>query len=708
METWTLLTERLDLNEREIFQGALDRADPADREGFLATACGANTALRARVDRLLQQHEQGPALDCPQWRIDGDATPTLFIGPAEQGQTESREAALRAIAPYLQATTRPDSLGRLAHYEILELLGHGGFGIVLKAFDDNLHRVVAVKLLHPQLAATSPPRKRFTREARAAAAIKHENVVHIHAIEEEPIPYLVMEYVDGLSLQCRLDGVGPLSPDEVVRVGIQIARGLAAAHEQGLVHRDIKPANLLIENGTDRRVKLTDFGLARAADAASMTQSGVLAGTPLYMSPEQAHGEDLDFRSDLFSLGSVLYTMVAGHPPFRAVNPIAVIKRVVEDTPRPLKQIFPETPPGLIAVIDRLLAKRREDRFDSARAVADALARCLTDPTVVAPRRHRRGLWRVGAVVGLTVTLVGLAIVALANLPARIATTGAPAPPPRESAKAIPDDPKLLAKWPHADWRAAVSTLDPRDQIDAVKARLLRLNPLWNFDKTVFRFKDGVIHEVEITAHEHLQDLSALAGLPHLTSLRVLPGPEPDWTTIQELRLKKLYTLIVPFRDLTPLTDMPLEEVDTWQTDATTIEPLRGKRLTVAQIGASRISDLSPLRGMPLQRLMIAYTPVSDLSPVADCPIEVLYCYNNNVTDLTPLVKCPLRELYLNDHLSDRRLLTSWPMLEVVKFTNYDPSKDFGILKSLPKLRMVNDRPVSEFLNDPDNQPPRP
>ncbi len=152
---------------------------------------------------------------------------------------------------------------------------------------------------------------------------------------------------------------------------MQTAAGLAAAHAQGLVHRDIKPANILLENGVER-VKITDFGLARAADDASLTQTGVVAGTPQYMSPEQAEGKPLDHRTDLFSLGSVLYAMCTGRPPFRASGTMAVLKRVCEDTPPPIREINPEIPEWLVAIIDKLHAKEPADRFQSAAEVADA------------------------------------------------------------------------------------------------------------------------------------------------------------------------------------------------------------------------------------------------------------------------------------------------------------------------------------------------
>lgn len=291
--------------------------------------------------------------------------------PLDSGE---KEHGLDFLAP----SAKSDSLGRLGHYEVLDVLGRGGFGIVLKAFDDVLHRVVAIKVLAPEMAATSPARKRFLREARSAASLRHENVVQIYAVEETPLPYLVMEFIPGETLQEHLDRNGPIDVSEVLRVGAQIARGLAAAHDLNLVHRDIKPANILIEDGLEKRVKLTDFGLARSADDASMTQSGIVSGTPMYMAPEQARGEHVDQRADLFSLGSVLYVMVSGRPPFRAANTLAVLKRVNEDAPRPIREIIPETPQWLCDVIAKLHAKDPAKRIPSAHAVAGILADRLT------------------------------------------------------------------------------------------------------------------------------------------------------------------------------------------------------------------------------------------------------------------------------------------------------------------------------------------
>ncbi len=283
---------------------------------------------------------------------------------------------------------RPGVLGRIGPYEVVEFLGRGGMGLVLKARDPALDRMVAIKVLTPALAHGATARRRFAREARAVAAVGNEHIVAIHAVNEfRGLPYLVMQYVPGRSLQERLDASGPLEVKEILRIGTQAARALAAAHAQGVVHRDIKPANILLENCIEW-VKLSDFGLARAIDDASLTQSGVIAGTPQYMAPEQARGEPVAAAADLFSLGAVLYAMAVGRPPFRADSALAVLKRVCEIRHRPVREMNPEIPDWLEAVIDRLLAKDPADRFQTASEVADLLERGLAhlqQPATVPP-----------------------------------------------------------------------------------------------------------------------------------------------------------------------------------------------------------------------------------------------------------------------------------------------------------------------------------
>jgi serine/threonine-protein kinase len=236
---------------------------------------------------------------------------------------------------------------------------------------------VAIKVLAPHLATSGAARQRFAREAQAAAAVVHNNVVAIHGVDDTgDLPFLVMPYLRGTSLQKRIDRSGALSLSETLRIALQTARGLAAAHDQGLVHRDIKPANILLD-GTTERVLLTDFGLARAADDASLTHSGVIAGTPYYMSPEQAEGAAIDHRSDLFSLGSVLYAMCTGRPPFRADTSWGILRRVTDSEPHPIRDVNPDVPEWLCRIIERLHCKHPGSRYQSADEVASLLEDCL-------------------------------------------------------------------------------------------------------------------------------------------------------------------------------------------------------------------------------------------------------------------------------------------------------------------------------------------
>lgn len=273
--------------------------------------------------------------------------------------------------------SHPEMLGRIDGFEIEQIIGQGGMGLVYKGFDTELNRPVAIKVLARHLAASGVARQRFAREARAAAAVIHPNVVPIHSVNSTASqPYIVMTLVDGRSIQAHVTESGQLPVREIVRISRQIAAGLTAAHREGLVHRDIKPANILMEKDVSR-VMITDFGLARAADDVAMTRTGWLAGTPHYMSPEQASGSEVDQRSDLFSLGSLMYFMATGLEPFRAEIPVAVLQKITSDEPTPVRTANPEIPGTLQRLIGRLMAKRPEDRFQTATEVEDVLTRYL-------------------------------------------------------------------------------------------------------------------------------------------------------------------------------------------------------------------------------------------------------------------------------------------------------------------------------------------
>ncbi len=350
---------------------------------------------------------------------------------------------------FLAPSDDPTKIGRLGDYEIERAIGRGGMGVVFKAHDSALNRAVAVKVLAPQWAHSEIARRRFAREARAAAAVSHRNVITIFAVNAtDAIPYLVMPFIDGRSLQDRIATEKKLQLKSVLRIGAQIAEGLAAAHSQGLVHRDVKPANILLENGHER-VVITDFGLARAADDASLTRSCFIAGTPEYMAPEQAEGTAVDHRTDLFCLGSVLFAMCAGQPPFRRESTMGVLRAICESAPPKIRELNPTVPLWLEKIIARLLEKEPAKRYQSAEEVASLLNNWLVhfenpakNPRPEEPAEERvtfaffkRSAKKLVA-VAILVAALAITITAMPRSP----TTAPATPPPQNKSAQLADE----------------------------------------------------------------------------------------------------------------------------------------------------------------------------------------------------------------------------------------------------------------------------
>jgi len=314
-------------------------------------------------------------LDAGRWLDPAVADMELYDGGLE-GDTFTHEESHYPNAEQellasglLEASEKDGLIGTLGRYEVQSVIGAGGTGIVLKAIDIELNRTVAIKVLSPALAASGAARRRFAREGQAVAAVAHENVVAVHHVEAAGrLPYLVMQYIDGDSLQDLVVREGPLDVTTALRMTAQLAAALSAAHDQGLVHRDVKPANILV-GAAGQRVWITDFGLARAVDDASLTRTGFIAGTPHYMSPEQARGEAVRASSDLFGLGSVLYFVLTGRPPFRAERTLAILTRICNEPHRPVREVNPSVPSAVADLVDRLLNKSAADRFADAESV---------------------------------------------------------------------------------------------------------------------------------------------------------------------------------------------------------------------------------------------------------------------------------------------------------------------------------------------------
>jgi serine/threonine protein kinase len=304
-------------------------------------------------------------------------------GPAapvvEGWGTSSPTLSLGHSYSFLQPAEHPGDLGRLGPYRVLRVLGEGGMGLVFKAEDPLLERPVALKVMKPE-GADETSRKRFLMEGKLAASVRHDHIVAIYQVDDsQGVPYLAMEFLEGEPLDRRLRRDGKQSIAEVLRIGREVAEGLAAAHAKGLVHRDTKPANIWMERvaGKPDRAKILDFGLARGVGdkATHLTRTGVIMGTPDYMAPEQARGTPLDARCDLFSLGCVLYHMVTGRKPFHGDDVMAVLLALATEEPVPLRHINPHIPREVEERIQSLMAKNVNDRPKDAQTVVEELGR---------------------------------------------------------------------------------------------------------------------------------------------------------------------------------------------------------------------------------------------------------------------------------------------------------------------------------------------
>ena len=356
----------------QLLQGKADDFAPLERHvsacaqclqrlAALAAAEGAGAPRPAAVARLL---EKAPA---------GVPDALLNTGPVSLTYTEPSLQPGDEISHFLAPAQGPGEMGRLGGYRVLRVLGVGGMGTVYEAQDPALRRHVALKTMKPSAASQTGARDRFLREARAAAALSHDHIVPIYQVgEDRGVPFLAMPLLHGEMLEDRLRRVGRLPVAEALRVGREVAEGLAVAHDHGIIHRDIKPGNIWLEAPSDR-AKILDFGLASGQDGdVQLTTPGAIMGTPAYMAPEQAGGA-VDHRADLFSLGCVLYRMLTGRTPFAGASTMEILRNIAVQQPKPPRELNPEIQAGLDQFLLRLLAKEREGRPVSAAITAKVL-----------------------------------------------------------------------------------------------------------------------------------------------------------------------------------------------------------------------------------------------------------------------------------------------------------------------------------------------
>lgn len=317
---------------------------------------------------------------------------------------------------------------RIGKYQVIREVGRGGMGTVYQGYDPSLQRYVAIKVLAPHLRGDSTFTERFIREARTAARLYHPNIVHIHEVGQEGgLNYFVMEYLEGESLKALIQRQGRLPPAQVLGILRQVASALDYVHAQGIIHRDVKPANIVITSG--RRAVLTDLGIGRAIGDARLTSTGTALGTPEYMAPEQARGDDAGPPADLYALAVVAYELLAGRVPFHAESGVAILFRVIHEPHPPLRQWRPDLPPAVDAVMNQALAKSPQSRYSSGQAFIQSLERTIgatEQPTMIATaespgawpgavqppaRRPALALWMGLGVVGVVLfTLLGVSL----------------------------------------------------------------------------------------------------------------------------------------------------------------------------------------------------------------------------------------------------------------------------------------------------------
>ncbi len=684
-----------------------------------------DSPVAADLVRGLQSLGASPVPFAGPAATDDGAPPGPAPADAEAATPSQQEAATQdgaapgardrtELTTFLAPPQAKGELGRLGKYRVLEVLGHGGMGVVYRAEDPQLKRVVALKAMLPGLAAAHGAGPRFLREAQAMAALKHDHVVTIYQVDEaRGIPFLAMEFLEGEPLEARLRRDARLPLSEVLRIGREVAEGLAAAHARGLIHRDIKPGNVWLE-GPHGRVKILDFGLARASAqeaapaATALTQRGAIIGTPAYMAPEQARGDALDARSDLFSLGVILYRLCTGRTPFRGRDTIATLMAVGTHQPPPPCRLNPEAPAGLSALVMRLLEKDPDRRPTSAADVVQAL-RAMEQGRggPAAPRRRRRAV-RVAA-VALLAALLGVTAAALIRITTDQGDYVIQTDDPdftfqvRKDAVALKDtragrtyqvrvlrhdqatgehelevldaggdlafrartftirrgQQVALKAWferkapPRlAAWCATVASLPPDRQVAAVADKLKECNPGFDGEVTS-REEGGVVAELQFRAYR-VTDLAPLQALPGLAALKCTGTPDrrgmlDDLSPLKGMRLTELDVNFTNVTDLAPLRGMRLMRLRCEGTRVKDLAPLAGMPLAELDCSGTRVSDLAPLAGMDLRRLACNYTAVADLAPLRDMRPGSLCVGGTRVTDLSPLKDMRLNDLDCSD-----------------------------------------------------------
>jgi serine/threonine protein kinase len=669
-----------------------------------------------------------------------------FLPPnaAPQNAEElARELVRQRKLTKFQATQLWQGKGKslvLGNYVLMEKIGQGGMGAVYKAEHRRMKRLVAIKMLPPQMVKNAAAAARFQREVQAAAKLRHPNIVAADDSDcANGVHFLVMECVDGSDLSALIHKNGPLPLNQAVNYIIQAARGLEFAHSEGVVHRDIKPANFLL----DRRgtVKILDMGLARidgeSAGQAALTTTGAIMGTVDYMSPEQAMDtKTADARADIYALGCSLYFLLTGKATYQGDT---IMKKLVahRELPIPsLRAACAEVPEQVDAVFKKMIAKKVEDRYQTMTEVITALDNCVrseeqmgkTEPSLgtstdsfdldlktlfkVASREQteliriqkpsrppidnglKKTLLIGGAVLGVMILLAGV-IFTFKTKNGTLSEPDAEVQAPDESAvvEAVPGG-KSWESPAFQRWMKDVAAMPAEKQVEAVSKKLMELNP--GFEGKISDPRDessppvvqnGDVVELQIYT-EKVADLSPIRALSELRqfycSQRQKTGQGLDLSPLNGMKIRKLIC-VVENLDLSTVKDLPLTDLACFGGGVTNLTPISGmplRRLTLS--GNWWLTRLEPLKGMPLTDLAFDNSLVADLSPLSGMPLTTLVCHVTQVADLSPLKGMPLEGLYC-----DRTLITDLSPLAGMKLKRltFTPNPE---LKGLRAIRQMD------------------